>query len=336
MDRSVSIYPIAVLAWLSAVGGSAAQWTKEKVRPPATEGSAAFSPDGRSLAVLDGKGAVHVWDVATGKKSKKISLDVSPDESAERVRYTPDGELTILLCRYSEFASGPGWFRQGTISARLWKVFSRRKSPLVEVGYGGLAICPRGELLAYGDGLWEVPTGKKVRKVALPEGWIFHIQFSSDGKKVLYQISEGLAQDVAILFVADATTGKELLQIGKIDLNEYCFYFGGRFSADGGLLACSQGDSRPNLHLWDLTARKLVRSIPLAEAEEIVGFSPDSRAFVSWRRPNGGLHIWETATGKQRRATRVQAHLDDVLLSPDGKTVALRAGMAIEFSSLDD
>jgi WD40 repeat protein len=194
-----------------------AQWTLNPVRPQARKTSGAFSHDGRSLALLDRKGTVRVWNVATGRESGRIKLALRPDESAEQVCYTPAGDLAVLRCRYQGFKSGPGWARQGTIFASLWNITTEKQSPPIEIGYGGVAVCPKGAVLAYSDGLWDIATGKRLRKVALPGGLVFEIWFSPDGKAVAYQVCESLAQDGSLVFLANVATGKKLLQVGEFD-----------------------------------------------------------------------------------------------------------------------
>jgi WD40 repeat protein len=285
---------------------------------------------------LDGKGTLTIWDPATGKQRKTTTLALGREESAEQVRYTLDGDLAVLLCRYKGFKSGPGWARQGTISACLWNISTGQRSSFIEVGYGGLAVCPKSSLLAYGGGLWEAKTGKKLRNVAIPDGLVYDIVFSPDGKTVVYQISEGLAQDFSLLFVVDSGTGKKLLQIGDIDPGSGRFYFGPKFSPDGKQLAFAEAD-QPALHLWVVGAGKVKRRIPLEVSERVVGFSPDAKTLVSWdNRADGVLRFWETETGKERHAVKVGGGVEAVLLSPDGKTVALVKGTAVEFRRLKD
>jgi WD40 repeat protein len=72
-------------------------------------------------------------------------------------------------------------------------------------------------------------------------------------------------------------------------------------------------------------------------SESVVGFSPDAKTLVSWdNRANGTLRLWETQTGKQRHAVKVGGGFEAVLLSPDGKTVALLKGTAVTFRRLKD
>lgn len=85
----------------------------------------------RALAVL-------AWLSALAAPAAQwVPFALGPDESAEQVRYTAAGDLAFLLCRYKGFKSGPGWFVQGKISACLWNLSSSKRSPFVEIGYGG-------------------------------------------------------------------------------------------------------------------------------------------------------------------------------------------------------
>jgi WD40 repeat protein len=326
---------LALLVWLAALAAPAADWTWDGVRPSARKPSAAFSSDSQTLALLQDKSVVCIWDVATGKEVKKIPLALGPGEVPERLSYNSTGDLVVLLCKYQGFKFEAGTATQGTISACLWNLASGKRSPFITVGYGGMGICPKGQLLAYDAGLWEIATGNKLRRVPLPEGLVYEIGFSPDGKTVLYQISESLAQDFSLLFLADVATGKKVLQIGEIDLGKQrdgcSFFFGSRFSPDGKWLAFSEEADRPALHLWDVPGGKLLHRIPLKESERVVGFSPDSKTLASWHQSGGSVRLWEVATGKERSAIKVASSVDALLLSPDGKKVALLKGKDVEF-----
>src|SRR5262249_10921164 len=50
----------------------------------------AFSPDGKSLATVDGYGAVHVFDLASGKEAWRQQLG-----SSESAVFAPDGKALV-------------------------------------------------------------------------------------------------------------------------------------------------------------------------------------------------------------------------------------------------
>src|SRR5438045_3353583 len=81
MKRNNWLRALAVLAWLLPLAAPAGEWTLRAGRPSAEKPSAAFSPDGRNLALLDGKGTLTIWDPATGKQRKTTTLALGRDES---------------------------------------------------------------------------------------------------------------------------------------------------------------------------------------------------------------------------------------------------------------
>jgi WD40 repeat protein len=331
-------WAVVALAVSMAVDARDARWPPLGTRPPAREPSAAFSPDGTTLAVLDGRGRIRHWDVATRKPGKRTRLEFADNEFPEQVRYTPAGDLAVILCRYRGFESGPGGYRQGTIEACLWNLAAGRRTGFVPAFYGGLDVSPAGDRLAFDNEVWDLATGRRLRKVDLPKGMAFGVRFSPDGKAVAYRICESLAQDGSLAFVADAGTGKKLAQVGVFDWDRYRFDVVSEavFTPDGKAVACTGPDDGPGVAIRDLATGRATRSVTGPEPGGVVGFGPDGRSLVTWSRSRGTVRLWERATGGERRAVRVREWADEVLLSPDGKTVAVRKGTAIEFKGLWD
>jgi WD40 repeat protein len=331
---------LVLLSGIATFGVGIAGQGEARPGPDARIVSAAFSPDGRSLVSLSSDRTVRFWDVASGKERKRVVLASGKDEVPKQVSYTPDGDVAILLYRYQGFAfdTARGTATQGTIPACLWNLTSGNRSPFIRIGYGGVAVCPKGRLLAYGGGLWEVATGNKVRAFALPDGLVYDIAFSPDGKALAYRICESLAQDGALVVVLDVATGKRMFQVGEFDWDRYKlspFVSAPKFSPDGSTIAFSEPD-QPALHLWDVAAGKAVHRIPLAQHEEVVGFSSDGKTLVSWQRAGGRIRLWDAATGKQRRAIKVENGVRSILLAPDGRTAAVTKDGGLEFRALGE
>src|SRR4051812_12883643 len=89
---------LVVLYWSVIPHAATGQWTWNGLRPSAGRVSAAFSPDGRTLAVLDGKDTVYIWDVASGKQAEQATLKLKAGEIPEQVCYTSYGDVIVLSC----------------------------------------------------------------------------------------------------------------------------------------------------------------------------------------------------------------------------------------------
>jgi WD40 repeat protein len=108
--------------------------------------SVTFSPDGKTLASLDQKGQVIVWDVATGQVRWALERRLEVTAAA----FSPDGEI---------LATGS---RDRTV--KLWELATGRERAALEgheATVGSVAFAPGGKMLASGGydktvHLWEV------------------------------------------------------------------------------------------------------------------------------------------------------------------------------------
>jgi WD40 repeat protein len=108
-------------------------------------------------------------------------------------------------------------------------------------------------------------------------------------------------------------------------------------SPDGRYLAVEWRTGHPNvlgdpnnknfLTLWDTATRRVVMEVVRKQfdkhgSHQIVGFSTDARMLISTTHWPGTIHLWETATGRER--LRLQGHMaGDVRLCfrPDGRAL---------------
>src|SRR5262249_28092971 len=171
--------------------------------------------DGRRAATCDG--GVRVWDAATGKELRRLALE-NPN-LVLALALTPDGQ-GLLTSTHEARVVPRAWtwrfsFSASTHEARvvLWDVATRNERGRAEIknrkdgpapNVGAAVFSPDGKLLAapYFEGvtdntplrtgvrLWDVATGKEVRRVGgtLKEGEsapeVREPVFSPDGKVV--------------------------------------------------------------------------------------------------------------------------------------------------------
>ncbi|ROO86406.1 WD domain G-beta repeat uncharacterized protein [Actinocorallia herbida] len=144
-----------------------------------SECTTAFSPDGRTIATVDGKGLLVFLDISTGRTSDRVPT--GHGGSASAVTYSPDGSV-LATCGQDG-------------SASLWDPASgdRLGEPLT--GHAGGVTCgafsPDGRTLATGSAdrtvrLWDTATGRSLGDPFVTEwkGVVFDVAFDAEGEKV--------------------------------------------------------------------------------------------------------------------------------------------------------
>jgi WD40 repeat protein len=311
---------------------------------------AAFSSDGKLLALAAADGTVRLLDAATGKVRARLAAGEAPNPVrwATFLAFSPDGRA--LACAGLH---GP---RDG--SFQVWDVDrgARLRSHSLE-GYSPLALARDGRTLALagGDGLrlWDLAAGKELRPVKLAENSIRFVgDLSPDGKVVasargpkvrLWDVATGRellpapGHEFAIHRVAFSPDGRtvasagadETLRVWQADTGKELVRFPARgapgtrslaYSPDGKLLG-AVGDRKA--WLWDLKSGKVVGELDAGGSYfTSLAFAPDGRTLAT-TGPDGAA-LWDMAPGKAVRRMDVgRAGASAVLFSRDGKQLLL-------------
>jgi WD40 repeat protein len=221
-------------------------------------GSLCFAPDGKTLAAAAGKG-IRLWDVATGKEQRPLAEAAGP---VWHLRFSPDGKLLA------------GAYEIGGV--RLWDLATRQEVQALSMpGWVvNIAFSQDGTLLAAGGPsdkdefgffhdqkvfLWDVATGKEVRRLQGQPDFSWPLAFAPDGKTLATAEQDGKIR----LF--DVATGKERQQIlvaeqhGESKPSVMAL----AFAPDGKVLA-SAGTGQI-VRRWDMVTGK---EIPISAAEQ--------------------------------------------------------------------
>jgi RNA polymerase sigma factor (sigma-70 family) len=274
----------------------------------------AFSMDGKLLAAGGLDEVIHLWVVATGKELARLPW---PRLSVSTVllAFTPDRKGLIA-------AQG-----SGDSKVHVWDLASRKERwELTNEGIdhlGGISLSPDGRTLAAGgrlnvdlsDGaipLWDLATGKLIRKFRTGDRGVMSVAFSPDGKTLAW-----CGYDAAPHWwvgTLDVATGKQLHHTRGVATFPQAL----AFSSDGKMLFTAGGP----IQRWDVATGKEIDPVE-DQADEVwrLALSPDGRVLAAGSRI---VCLWDPATGKElhRLEPPTGGPLMDVAFSPDGQTVA--------------
>jgi WD40 repeat protein len=255
--------------------------------PPAFYRSTALIADGSKAALADARGALYVWETATGKLCCRITEP--PPCGGDGPVFSADGKVVALGHSDSSLRL---W---DTTNGKLLRSFPQIKSRFLRP----LAFSPDRRILAlyflsttaFTEAkeilLWDTTTGKERKRLPWPEDTSpASVTFTADGKRLIVsydpQWSEGEGRDRIGLCVWDLTSGRELHRCrgvaGAIAL-----------SPDERTLAAADGKT---VRLWELPSGK-ERGRFTGHRKRIVSlaFSPDGRLLASGSQDHTVL-VW--------------------------------------------
>jgi WD40 repeat protein len=271
-DRAFAIGAIAAAVLVLALAAAAVVLAVSRPGPalaatltvPGGASSAAFSPDGTTLAVLDAHGSSHLRNVANRHWTATLTSRQCAGRDAQ-VLFSPDGSTLAVI------GSPRG-------STCLWDLAARRQIAVVtepgsrgySTGVTGGAFSPDGKILAIGDSdgstyLWDVATARRIATLTDPSSGpdgppdVEAVAFSPDGTTLAagdgndetYIWSLATRRMVAALNDAASNMPPGGYQdSGGIESLAFC---------PDGTLAVGDGDG--NVYLWDLSTEKPVAAL---------------------------------------------------------------------------
>jgi RNA polymerase sigma factor (sigma-70 family) len=300
----------------------------------------AFSPDGTLLAALDG-GNLHLFDAATGKALRKIAL--------------PPHRTLFGILIFAPDSKSVATSEGGVVHlVDLDKAEVVRSLAHQQIVFAG-AFSPDGKLLAadgyeydnqvYFTRLWDVASGKEVRRFKGGRSGLRTLAFCPDGKTLagggdsdgvfrLWDVATGKERHAmptdgtrinSIAFTRDGqavaaagrsirlydpATGRERLRIDQAAV-------GLHFTADGKTLTAAVGGL---IRRWDAaTGKPLTPDAHCNGPVDQILTTPDGRRLIA-HDETGAAHIWDAVTGKHLRGLAMS--WQRMALSPDGRLLA--------------
>jgi WD40 repeat protein/class 3 adenylate cyclase/tRNA A-37 threonylcarbamoyl transferase component Bud32 len=309
----------------------------------------AFSPDGRVLVVTDDHG-IAVFDTRVWRKPPmKVANEsgLSWFSLALPVVFTPEGQgLTTAGMNGVRFWDTANWKPKpilegkidgavgalaysvnGTMLAvsdleqiQVWDLRSATQingSPIPFKYAAALRISPRNVLAAASyDGdvlLWDVPTGRAIKRWKPNKTVAFGLDFSPDGRTLA---TGGADQFIHLWDVAS----QEKLATFQGHMNEI---WSVAFSPDGQMLASGNKDG--TVKLWKAALKPSTPT--LTNSRTPIWFSRDGRTLIT-ADPMQNLQFWEMPNGRLFRTVKIPSEAPSYWsyrhrISPDGLRVAV-------------
>jgi WD40 repeat protein len=307
-DRRSAIAAIAAAVLVLALAAAAVVVAVTRPGPPGPRlaatltvaggaSSAAFSPDGTTLAILDAHGGTHLWDIATRHWTGTLRSRQCAGGDTQ-VLFSPDGMTLAVI------GSPRG-------STCLWDVATRRQIAVMtepsnqSIGVTGGAFSPDGKVLAIGDSngrtyLWDAATARQIATLTDPSNGpdggpdVQAVAFSPDGTTLAagdlndstYIWSLATRRVVATLddSASNVPPGGGYQDSGGVESLA--------FGPDGTLAA---GDGDGNVYLWDVaTGQPVATLVPPINIMEANSLYYNSNADVAGQIEGGGDPIGVT------------------------------------------
>ena len=261
--------------------------------------SAAFSPDGQTIASGSNDKTIRVWDVTTGQ-IQNILTDHRAGVTS--VTFSPDGSTLV---------SG-----SNDKTIRVWDATTgllKRTLTGHEASIYRVALSPDGSILMSGSDdnaiyFWDVATGQHIETLREHVEAINSIAFSPDSTI----IASERGRDILLW---DVTTGlrKQTLTGHTGGVRSIIF------SPDGGTLASGSDDG--TVRLWDVATGQIQKILTeRGGSTRGVAFSPDGQTLAG--TTGGYIFLWDVATGLRKQVLRGVSNIISIAISPDGKTLA--------------
>ncbi len=267
-----------------------------------------YSADGKKLYGITGIGTILHWETATGKLLKPL---VQGEEAVTAAAFDSAGQTVALqrggMVEMIDVLTGKPRFPFRPFPALMSAAFAGKTNDLVA------SADRRG-----GFHFWDAATGRLHRSLDFPvlrdqgSGREKVPALSPDGKLIATWPEEFKG-----FRIVEAHAGKELWTaeaesgVGRLE-----------FSPDGRQLAVV-GAKGKCVEVWDVTARRRRRSIPLDPPREQLklAWSPDSRSLAGIGEIENGF-IWEVETEQLRHVFETHASLALTFLH-DGRRLAV-------------
>jgi WD40 repeat protein len=263
--------------------------------------SAAWSPDGESVATGSLDGAVRIWDAQSGALRSQIPAH---SDYITRVAWSPSGDRLATASNDN--------------TARIWEAetgtllfdLSGHSDDVAGVAWspdGGKIVTTSLDASAL---VWDAESGELSFPLKGHEDQVWDAAWSPDGNYIATDSRDGTAR------IWDAATGTELFRFRNNQAGE---------SVLNSIDWSPQGEQLLTMgsiynQIWNLPAQP-PNLIGHLEGLKAAGWSPDGQR-IATASLDGTARIWEAASGELLRTLDHAGAVEDLAWSPDSASLA--------------
>ncbi|MWA02961.1 protein kinase [Actinomadura sp. LD22] len=273
--------------------------------PPHPTG-AAFSPDGRTVAIALGDKQIRVYDVRTHRRISTLHLGGDSGEDPVAMALSPDGRELAMSPSYGATAV---WNLETHKQIAKTNDFSDASRLTFDSGGGRLMAF--GE---HGDHLvWRIGKDPRTEQIVPDEGCVIST-VSPDGTTLACTGMHGPG-----VTLWDVSERKQIGAVTPPGTTEPPNNMA--FSPDGHSLAL---DGYPAVTLWNVDRRRQLGTLDTSQAIDRLLFTPDGTHLLA--QGEDGLEEWRLSPSLQRSPSELPESdtgsiLTTAALSPDGRSV---------------
>ena len=237
---------------------------------------AAFSPDGKKIVTAGYDNTARIWDIESGEELHVLKGHRGHSAGINSVAFSPDGKKIVT-------AGSDGTAR-----------------PRNEDGIGNIRI-------------WDVETGKELRKLEGYQWTCYSAAFSPDGKKV---VATEQSADNKVVLIWDTDSGEVLQRLE----GHSGFVAATAFFPDGKKIIATDGKT---VRIWDTESGKELQRFAREPWDGIfsIAISPDGTKIVA-AGYDKSTRIWDANLEKELQKFEGEyIRASSAIFSPDGTKI---------------
>ena len=251
-----------------------------------------------------------LWDAKTGRPIK--ILDNLPDTNVNNAQFSSDGQRIVAAVGHDDN-------QQNEEKAYILIADSATGNTIatheIKQNYPDFTLNPSGNTVLVRSEmnliLYDLGTGKEIKKLDGPTERIYNASYSTDGTKI---IAYGFTAQT--IFIWNGRTGEQITQFNNIILSKI------ELNSDGTKMLTVSPGTTDVISVRDVATQTVLHTLDGQQSQiSSMRFSPDSTMIVSAGQGDKNIIVWDAITGEQLRTLDHPSNFTEVEFSSDGKRI---------------